>query len=154
MVNHTILINKLRIYGISDATTNWFFDYLDNGIQHAKVNGVVSGRLITMCGVPQGFILRPLLFSLYINNILWFVYRTQLNSPRINEKYAVLRCVVLCRAVPCHAVPCCAMLCHAVPCRAMACHVMSRYVSPPTRDIVYMDSIVMESCFHTIHGVE
>ena len=69
-LNHEILLNKLNSYGIRGQTLSWFRDYLSNREQYVTFNGIDSSRLPIKCGVPQGSILGPLLFLLYVNDIV------------------------------------------------------------------------------------
>ena len=68
-VNHNILLKKLMRYGIKDNELKWFQSYLSNRTQYFFVNGVLSSSQIISCGVPQGSILRPLLFFIYVNDL-------------------------------------------------------------------------------------
>ena len=68
-VNHSILIEKLRYYGVTGSTLDLFESYLSNRTQVVEVNGKLSDKGIIKHGVPQGSILGPLLFLLYINDI-------------------------------------------------------------------------------------
>ena len=68
-VNHKILLDKLAYYGVKDQTLSLFDSYLSNRTQAVEVNGVMSDMGTIKHGVPQGSILGPLLFLLYINDI-------------------------------------------------------------------------------------
>ena len=69
MVNHTLLINKLKTLGITGIENNWFKLYLNNRTQHVSINGSISFPNVIMSGVLQGSILGPLLFLLFINDM-------------------------------------------------------------------------------------
>ena len=56
-VDHSILINKLRGYGLNEQTLNFFTSYLENRSQRCFVNGHLSQKVSVRCGVPQGSIL-------------------------------------------------------------------------------------------------
>ena len=68
-VDHSILIKKLRMYGLSDNACKWFTSYLRGRTQLTKVNGKVSDTRVMQWGVLQGSILGPLLFIVYINDL-------------------------------------------------------------------------------------
>ena len=65
-VNHSVLSSKLDLYGIRGNENQWFRSYLSNRKQKVFVNGVESNFLLINSGVPQGLILDPFLFLIYI----------------------------------------------------------------------------------------
>ena len=77
-VNHDILIQKLSYYGIGGTVLKWFKNFLVNRHQCTKINGKISSFLEILSGVPQGSILGPILFSIYINDI---AYACNLSKP-------------------------------------------------------------------------
>ena len=68
-VDHQILSNKLMFYGIHDEELTFFQSYLYDRAQHCQVKGISSSIKSIFCGVPQGSILGPLLFIIYMNDL-------------------------------------------------------------------------------------
>ena len=67
-VDHTILLRKLKMYGIRGKVHDWFSSYLNNRSQFEQYNDYNSEKKHITHGVPQGSILWPLLFIIYIND--------------------------------------------------------------------------------------
>ena len=68
-VNHQILLRKLHHYGIRGSANDWFKSYLTKRRQCVSINGTTSESQYTKHGVPQGSVLGPLLFLIYINDL-------------------------------------------------------------------------------------
>ena len=68
-VNHDMLLFKLKAIGFKYDVIKWMSSYLTGREQMVNVNGVESDPASITCGVPQGSILGPLLFLLYVNDM-------------------------------------------------------------------------------------
>ena len=67
-LNHKILLDEMKSIGFSSKTIKWFHSFLTNGAFFVSLDTVIWETGTINCRVPQGSILRPLLFLLYIND--------------------------------------------------------------------------------------
>lgn len=68
-VNHEILLSKLQGYGIREHIFKWMESYLNNRQQYVQFNECTSKLETVVCGIPQGSVIGPKLFILFINDM-------------------------------------------------------------------------------------
>ena len=66
-VDHEILLQKLHYYGFRGIINDWFRSYLNDRMQTTQIGNNISKKATIISSVPQGSVLGPLLFLLYIN---------------------------------------------------------------------------------------
>jgi len=88
-IPHDLIIAKLSAYGVDNFSLSFIYNYLSNRKQRVKINDSFSDYVTTSLGVPQGSILGPLIFNIFINDLLFFPRKSDLcNFADDNSLYA------------------------------------------------------------------
>ena len=87
--NYDIICKKLRIYGCPDLTVTWFESYLKTRKQNVIIHKCASSGVNVIHGVPQGSVLGPLLFILFINDLPLCLSNTHIHMYADDTLYAI-----------------------------------------------------------------
>ena len=80
MVNHEIMLSKLENVGIRSFMSDWFRSYLENRALRVKINNTRSDFKFLNIGVPQGSVLGPILFLIYINSLFNLPFKSKITA--------------------------------------------------------------------------
>ena len=88
-LNHELLIAKLDAYGFDQLSLEVILSYLSRRKHRTKINNRLSEWADIVAGIPQGSILGPLLFNIYINDIFYFIHESITNYADDTTPYSI-----------------------------------------------------------------
>ena len=91
-INHELLIAKLNAYGFSEPSLKLIYNYLKDRLQHIKINSTFSEWSELIQGVPQGSVLGPLLFNIYLNDPFYILMKVTSETMQMTQllMYAIV----------------------------------------------------------------